>query len=127
MRSIIEKFDANNLDQQVNWLNRFLEKFSETNLKAKQAFWDYFNNCQINDYDDNIKKFNLERWGGGDINPTIDIALVNGELKFATTRYGILTPLSREDCNKCPIKTVIMDFFLNSDKYFQKNKEKMVN
>ena len=113
-----KKFDVKALDQQVNWLNEFLENFLRTKSKIKQALHRHFDSCKANDYDDGIKKFNLGRWGGGTVNPTVEIVQVEGELKFATTRYGVLAPLNKLDCNRPEVKTTIMNFFINPAKYF---------
>lgn len=116
-----EDFEEKCLDQQVNWLNDFLSQFLDSKPKIKQAILSHFNNCQANDHDGGIKKFNLQRWCGGDVNPTLEIVEVNGRLKFATTHYGVLAPLSRVDCGMKAIKNALMDFFLHPDKYLKDN------
>lgn len=113
---MVKKFDAFFLDEQVNWLNEFLGNFLRARTGTKKALQDYFDNCQADN--DGIKKFNLLRWGGGIVSPTLEIAQVKGEFKFATTRYGVLSPLNKGDCNKPEVKNVIMNFFINPGKHF---------
>ncbi|MDP3836837.1 MAG: hypothetical protein Q8Q67_01935 [bacterium] len=122
-----EKFEEKNLDQQVTWLNDFLSQFLDSRPEIKQAILGHFKNCQANDYDGGIKMFNLQRWCGGDVNPTLEIAEVNGKLKFATTHYGVLAPLNRTDCGMKPIKNALIDFFLHPDKYLKDITQKALN
>jgi len=49
---------------------------------------------------------------GNEINPTLEIVQVEGEFKFASTHYGVLSPLGQYDCNKPSVKAVMMDFLL---------------
>jgi hypothetical protein len=116
---IANKFDASSLDEQVNWLNEFLARFLMANPAVQQALDSYYSHCQVNDYDDEIKKFNLEKWCGGEVNPTLEIVQVKGQLKFATTHYGVLGPLSRDECNKQRVKEVIFTFFTNPLNFFK--------
>lgn len=119
MNNLIERFEEKALDPQVNWLNEFLVEVLDANHNVKVYLENYFQRCPVNDYDHGLKKFNLERWSGGDINPSLEIVLVDGEFKFATTHYGVLGPLSRETCNKQNIKAVIMSFFINPVSYLK--------
>jgi len=113
MKNLVKSFKAENLDSQVNWLNDLLAEFLKANLTLKKAFDDYFVTCETNNYEDGVKKFNLERWSsfGGDSNPTLEIVEVEGELKFAYSAYGMLGPLESKDYDRPIIKSAVARFF----------------
>ncbi len=100
--------------EQTICLNQSLDSFTEKNPNIRQAFTKYFVN-------ENVYRFNLEKWGGNQVNPSLDIVQIKGKLKFAIYRYGVFSPLSLTDWNNCVIMEVILDFFINPLPYFQKN------
>lgn len=123
----LEKFDQGVLTPEVNLCNEFLMIFLNSKEETKKLLKDHFKKCAANDYDKGVKKFNLGAWWGGDMNPTLEIVEIKDEFKFATTHYGVLTPLSRADLKRSQIKSTMVDFFLDPLKYFLKNNHAGVN
>ncbi|MEI6836012.1 MAG: hypothetical protein WCK59_04225 [Candidatus Falkowbacteria bacterium] len=121
MRNLVESFNPENLDPQINWLNDLLAEFLKVNLTLKMAFDDYFIAREAESYEEGVKKFNLERWSscGSDSNPTLEIVEIKGELKFAYSAYGTLGPLKSKDYNRAMIKSIVAKFFAEPLSFFK--------
>lgn len=113
--NIKERFSDKNLDQSVISLNERLNAFLKRKKGIKNLLIQYFEKCNPREYDDGIKKFNLETWSGNEANPTLEIVQVDGEIKFGMTHYSILGPLKIRPA----VSDVIKDFFINPKKYIK--------
>lgn len=113
-----KQFDKKGLSPEVNLCNEFLMIFLGSKKEVKKLLENYFKKCVANAYDNSVKKFNLERWSGGEVNPTLEIVKIKDEFKFATTHYGILSPLSSIDLEEHQMKEAILGFFFKPLEYF---------
>lgn len=122
--SILKEFNNELLNSDIKLLNEFLSRFCENRKDVAKLLNDHFKNAEVR-YD-GFKTFNLERWAsfGGDSNPTLEIIKVKDQFLFGVTTYGTLGPLDSRRLNSSrgiTILNVIMDFFLNPEKFFEKN------
>lgn len=116
-----EEFSDKRLDPKVILLNEILTTFLKSNKQVKNLLLHYFEGCTPRDCDDGIKKFNLQSWYGNESVPTLELVLVNKEIKFGRTSYGTLGPLKdRYLDDEYPVKKEILTFFANPKKYINK-------
>ncbi|MEI7689160.1 MAG: hypothetical protein WCI91_03165 [Candidatus Nomurabacteria bacterium] len=121
--SILEKFNDELLNSDIKLLNEFLSRFCENRKDIAKLLSYHFESIEAR-YD-GFKTFNLERWSsfGGDSNPTLEIVKVKDKLLFGFTAYGTLGPLDSRRLNsgrRITTLNVIMDFFINPEKFFEK-------
>ena len=121
--SIVSQFNDELLKPDIKLLNELLNRFCENKKDVAKLLSDHFKSAEVR-YD-GFKTFNLESWSsfGGDSNPTLEIVKVKDQFLFGTTAYGTLGPLDSRKLNSgrgITILNVIMNFFLNPEKFFEK-------
>ncbi|MFA4942235.1 MAG: hypothetical protein WC564_01190 [Patescibacteria group bacterium] len=110
---VLRSFDSRAVGVDVVLCNEFLERLLDSNKKLKTSLVNRFKTIQGKDHDDGVKKFNLERWSGGEANPTLEIVMIGGNFKFAMTHFGILRSLTSDGLAKSPVREKIIDFFID--------------
>jgi len=116
----LQRFNNELLNPEIKLVNDLLATFLELEPKKKKLLIRYFKKQKVR-YD-GFKTFNLQRWYGGDVNPTLEIVEVENKFLFGVTHYGVLGPLSIKEfiSTKERLLPEICKFFAHSENYFGK-------
>jgi len=115
---LLKEFNGQLLDSRVNFVNEFLKSFLEIKPNIKNLLVEHFKTEKVGI--DGFKTFYLCGLSGVD-QSTFVIVEVEDKYLFGKTSYGILGPLGPKsfEYHKKRITEVILDFFVNPEKYFK--------
>jgi len=123
-KEVLNRFNYEQLNSEIKLVNDLLANYLELKMAVKESLIGYFKTQKVGL--DEFKTFNLERWCGGEVNPTLEIVEVDGRFLFGMTHYGILGPLTYKEfiSHKERFLCEILKFFADPQKYFEKNHQR---